>query len=187
MSARFRKHATEIAGIVSVERLPIGDERGFFERVYCAGELESLTGGRPIVQINRTLTHRKGTVRGLHFQYPPDAEIKLVSCLRGEVLDVAVDLRAGSPTFLRWHAERLSALEHRMLIIPEGCAHGFQTLVDDSELLYLHTAAHAPAAEAGVHPEDPALAIRWLLPVAELSSRDAGHPWIAKGFQGVSL
>ena len=185
MSQRFRLQPTALAGVVVVERQPIADERGWFERLFCARELESLTGGQPIAQINRSLTRRRGTVRGLHYQRPPQTEIKLVACTRGEILDVAVDLRAGSPTFLQWHGERLDANDGRMLLIPEGCAHGFQTLTDDCELLYLHTAEYAPAAEAGLHPEDPRLAIRWPLPIAELSPRDRAHPLLDARFAGV--
>jgi dTDP-4-dehydrorhamnose 3,5-epimerase len=132
MSQRFRLRSTALDGVVVVERRPIVDERGWFERLFCARELESLTGGKPIVQINRSLTHRRGAVRGLHYQRPPHAEIKIVTCLRGEIFDVAVDLRAGSPTFLQWHGERLSAGDGRMLVVPEGCAHGFQALSDDA-------------------------------------------------------
>lgn len=185
MTLRFNHRFTDIAGIAVIERLPIQDQRGFLERVFCARELAPFTQGRPIIQINRTLTRGRGTVRGLHFQHPPHAETKLVSCLRGAVFDVAVDIRAGSPTFLHWHAERLSADNHRTLVIPEGCAHGFQTLTDDCELLYLHTAEYSPAAEAGLHPADPALAIPWPLSVADLSPRDAGHPLIGAHFAGI--
>jgi len=187
MSQRFRLQPTALAGVVVVERQPIADERGWFERLFCARELESVTHGQPIVQINRSLTRRRGTMRGLHYQHPPHAETKIVTCLRGEIFDVAVDLRAGSPTFLHWHGERLSAADGRMLVIPEGCAHGFQTLSEDVELLYLHTAEYMPAAEAGLHPEDGRLAIRWPVSITELSSRDRTHPLIDASFEGLRL
>ncbi len=116
--------------------------------------------------------------------HPPHAEMKLVRCLRGRVWDVAVDLRAESPTFLHWHAEELSPDNHRMVVIPEGCAHGFQVLTPDSELLYLHTAFYAPDAEGGVRHDDPALGIRWPLPVTDLSPRDRSHPLIDAGDRG---
>jgi dTDP-4-dehydrorhamnose 3,5-epimerase len=112
----------------------------------------------------------------MHWQRPPHAEAKLVSCLRGQVWDVAVDVRPGSPTFLRWHAERLSADNGQALLIPPGFAHGFQALSDDVELLYCHSAAHAPQTEAGLHPQDERLGIAWPLPITKLSARDAGHP-----------
>ncbi|ADC62859.1 dTDP-4-dehydrorhamnose 3,5-epimerase [Allochromatium vinosum] len=187
MSQRFRLQPTALAGVVVVERQPIADERGWFERLFCARELESVTHGQPIVQINRSLTHRRGTVRGLHYQHPPHAETKIVTCLRGEIFDVAVDLRAGSPTFLHWHGERLSAADGRMLVIPEGCAHGFQTLSDDAELFYLNTAEYVPASESGLHPEDPRLDVRWPGPITQLSSRDRGHPPLDPQFEGLSL
>jgi dTDP-4-dehydrorhamnose 3,5-epimerase len=139
------------------------------------------------MQINHTLTAKRGTVRGLHFQYPPHAEIKIVSCLHGEVFDVAVDLRQGSPTFLHWHAEILSANNHRTLLIPEGYAHGFQTLAEDCELLYFHTSAYQPGAESGLNAQDPALNIHWPEAVIELSSRDLAHPYITADFVGVAV
>jgi dTDP-4-dehydrorhamnose 3,5-epimerase len=121
----------------------------------------------------------------MHFQHPPHAETKLVSCLRGEVFDVAVDLRHNSPTFLRWHAERLSADNHKTLVIPEGFAHGFQTLTDDCEMLYFHTAAYQPGAEGGLNAQDPRLAIEWPLPVVGLSPRDAVYQFLGEDFSGV--
>jgi len=176
-----------LAGIKRVRRLHIGDNRGFLARLFCADEL--LTPGwiKPIAQINHTYTAKQGTVRGMHFQRPSNAEMKLVTCIRGEVWDVAVDLRYGSPTFLHWHAEQLSAQNGCALIIPEGFAHGFQALTDDVELLYCHSAPYVPEAEAGLHPLDPCLAISWPLPVIELSPRDSNHAWLTDAFEGVSL
>ena len=185
MSGRFDILATPIAGLHVLQRKPIGDSRGYLERLFCMDELQALLPGRRIEQVNHTLTRSRGTVRGLHFQHPPHAETKFVSCLRGEVFDVAVDLRRDSPSFLRWHGEVLSADNHRTLMIPEGFAHGFQTLADDCEMLYFHTAAYDPAAEGGLHPADPRLAIEWPMPVAGLSSRDAGHPLLNDAFSGI--
>ena len=185
VTKRFCFQPTALDGVVVVERRPIVDERGWFERLFCARELESLTGGKPIVQINRSLTHRRGAVRGLHYQRPPHAEIKIVTCLRGEIFDVAVDLRAGSPTFLQWHGEQLNADDGRMLVVAEGCAHGFQALTEDCEILYLNTADHAPSSEAGLRPTDPRLAIYWPLPVTQLSARDLAHPLLETDFTGV--
>jgi dTDP-4-dehydrorhamnose 3,5-epimerase len=177
---------TPLAGLRILQRKPIGDSRGYLERLYCADELQALAPGRHIAQINHTLTASRGTVRGMHFQRPPHAEIKFVSCLRGEVFDVAVDLRNNSPTFLRWHAEVLSADNHKTLVIPEGFAHGFQTLTDDCQMLYFHTAAYQPGAEGGCNAQDPRLAIPWPLPVAGLSPRDAAHPMLGDDFAGVT-
>ena len=186
MNARFDVLATPIAGLQVLQRKPIGDDRGYLERLFCAEELQALVTGKRIAQVNHTLTVRRGTVRGLHFQHPPHAETKFVHCLRGEVFDVAVDLRRGSPTFLRWHAEVLSAANHRTFVIPEGFAHGFQALADDCEMLYFHTAAYRQTAEGGLHAKDPRLAIRWPLPVAGLSPRDAAHAFLDAHFDGVA-
>jgi len=187
MSARFDILATPLPGLRILQRKPVGDSRGYLERLYCGEELQTLAPGRLIVQINHTLTADRGTVRGMHFQRPPHAEVKFVSCLRGEVYDVAVDLRDNSQTFLRWHAELLSANNHKTLVIPEGFAHGFQTLTDDCEMLYFHTAAFEPCAEGGLNAQDPLLAIRWPLPVAGRSPRDASHPFLDGNFVGMAL
>jgi len=187
MSSRFDLSATPLVGLVVAQRKLVGDDRGFLDRLYCADEMQSLFHGKGIVQVNHTGTKVRGTVRGLHFQYPPQAEVKLVSCLRGAVFDVAVDIRRDSPSFLRWHAEVLSAENHKSLLIPEGFAHGFQTLEEDCELFYLHTAAHVPEAEAGLHPRDPRLGIAWPLSIAMLSQRDAGHAYLDDAFAGVTV
>ena len=184
---RFASSPTLFGGLKRVERRRIEDARGFLSRLYCRDELAEIGLAEPIAQINHTLTRARGAVRGLHFQSPPHAEDKLVSCLRGEVFDVAVDLRAGSPTFLHWHAERLSADNGVALYIPKGFAHGFQTMTEDCELLYLHTAAYAPHAEGALNVLDPALAIDWPLPVADLSARDREHPFLAPSFTGIAL
>jgi len=186
MSSRFDIQATPLPGLNVVTRKPFGDNRGYLERMFCMGELQDIFGARRIVQINHTLTKTKGTARGMHFQYAPHAEMKFVCCLRGAVFDVAVDLRKESPTFLQWHAELLSADNYKTFAIPEGFAHGFQTLTEDCEMFYLHTAAYAPDAEAGLNPEDPRLAIAWPLPITEMSPRDAAHAPIAADFQGVT-
>jgi dTDP-4-dehydrorhamnose 3,5-epimerase len=182
--ARFELTATPIAMLVRIQRAAIEDERGFLSRLYCAEEFAG-TGFTAIAQVNHTLTRRKGTVRGMHYQLPPHAEAKLVNCLRGEVFDVAIDLRQGSPTFLQWHAEVLSAANRRSLLIPEGCAHGFQALTDDCELLYLHSALFRPDAERALNVADPRLAIAWPLAIAEMSERDRGHPLLAADFRGI--
>jgi len=185
MSARFDVLTSPIAGLYVLQRKPIADSRGYFERLFCAGELEDLLQGRRIEQINHSVTSFRGAVRGLHFQYPPHAETKIVMCLKGEVFDVAVDLRRGSPHFLRWHAEVLSGENHRAFFIPEGFAHGFQVLSDGCELLYLHTAPYRPDAEGGVDALDPALNIRWSLPVTERSARDMRLPRLGQDFEGM--
>lgn len=183
--SRFAITPLPLAGLRRVTRQRLGDARGFLSRVFCADDLREAGWTRPIAQINHTFSARQGTLRGMHFQRPPHGEMKLVSCLRGEVWDVAVDLRAGSPTFLRWHAERLSADNAHALLIPEGFAHGFQALSDDVELLYCHSAPYVPAAEGGLNPRDPRLGIPWPLAIQEISERDARHPMLDAGFGGL--
>lgn len=142
--------------------------------------------GRRVVQVTRTLTRKRGAVRGMHFQHPPHAELKIVTCLTGDVFDVALDLRRGSSTFLRWHAERLTEANSRSLLIPEGFAHGFQTLSADCELLYFHTSAFEPASEGGVNVLDPRVNIAWPVAIAELSARDSAHALLAPDFAGIA-
>lgn len=161
------------------------DERGYLERLYDADVLGGLLGQRMVMQINRTFTHERGTVRGMHYQLSPHAECKLVSCLHGSVFDVAVDLRRSSPTFLSWHASVLSAENAQSLLVPEGFAHGFQTLSENCEMLYLHTGTYQPAHERGLHPEDRRVGIDWPHPVTGLSPRDAAHPWLTDAFEGI--
>jgi len=185
--SRFRLTSTPLAGLILIERLRAEDSRGFFSRFFCAEEFAEAGFLSSIAQINHTFTARKGTVRGLHFQHPPHAEDKLVSCLRGEILDVAVDLRQSSDTFLQWHAEILSATNSRSLLIPQGFAHGFQTLSDDSELIYLHSHKYVPNAEGALNALDPLLSIEWQLDITDISDRDVLHPFISPHFTGVKL
>ena len=185
--SRFSVTDLPLHGLKVVERQKLGDSRGFLSRLFCAEELAAAGWHQPIAQINQTVTQKQGTVRGMHYQHPPHSEMKLVSCLQGVIWDVAIDLRAGSPTFLHWHAVELSAANHRALLIPEGFAHGFQTLVDNCELIYMHTKAYAPSAEAGLNPQDPMLATTWPLAITELSARDTQHPMVDHLFKGVQL
>jgi dTDP-4-dehydrorhamnose 3,5-epimerase len=181
---RFELTATPIANLTRVQRMAIEDRRGYLSRLYCAEEFAE-TSLSSIAQINHSLTRRKGTVRGMHYQLSPPSETKLVSCVHGEVFDVAVDLRRGSPTFLKWHGELLSAANRRSLLIPQGFAHGFQALTDASELVYLHSAPYHPDAERALNAADPRLAIAWPLAIAELSDRDRGHPMLTADFSGI--
>lgn len=176
---------TALEGVLQVQRQLHVDARGSFSRLFCAHELASVGWSGPLAQVNHSVTTARGTVRGMHFQHAPWAERKLVSCVRGRIWDVAVDLRRGSPTFLRWHAQELSAQAGIALLIPQGCAHGFQALSDDAEIIYCHSAAFVPEAQSGVHPCDPRLAITWPLPVQRLSQRDAQWPALAPDFAGV--
>ena len=187
MSGRFEFLPTPLAGLMIVKRRRAEDERGSFARLYCREEFERAGVLQPLSQINWSVNRHAGTVRGLHYQRPPHAETKLVSCMKGRIFDVAVDVRRGSPTFLRWHGETLSEENQRSLLIPEGFAHGFQTLTDHCEILYLHTAPYAAEAEGALNVADPALAIAWPLPIANLSERDRGHAMLSPGFVGVEV
>ncbi len=178
---------TSIPGLYVVENTAFQDNRGAFSRLFCTRELQPVLGARSIAQINHSMTHRVGAVRGIHYQHPPHAEMKIVRCLKGRVLDVAVDLRQGSPTFLKWFGIELAPEEHRAFVIPEGCAHGFQVLEKDSELLYLHTAFYMPEAEGAIRFDDPKIGVDWPLEPTDLSARDLSHPYLEETFRGIIL
>jgi len=182
---RFNFHPTPLAGLWVVQRRPIEDQRGFFCRFFCAEEFQAVGLKKTLAQINHTCTVKKGAVRGLHFQYPPYTESKIVSCIRGEIYDVAVDIRTDSPTFLHWHGEILSAANKKSLLLPEGFAHGFQTLTENCELLYLHAAPFHPQTEGALHVADPMIGIVWPIAMVELSERDRSHPFINLDFKGI--
>lgn len=178
---------TSIAGLQIVQSVPHRDARGAFMRFFCADELRTVLGNRHILQINHSRTSRIGAVRGMHFQYPPFAEMKMVRCIRGRVWDVAVDVRAGSPTFLRWYAEELAEDDAKMMVIPEGFAHGFQVLEPESELIYLHTASYHQPSEGALRHDDPWIQIEWPLSPKDISARDLSHPLLDANFTGVAL
>lgn len=178
---------TPLCDLKMVQSTPHQDERGAFLRIFCAREIDSLLGKRQIAQINQSKTTRRGAVRGMHFQLPPHSEMKLVRCIRGRVWDVAVDLRANSPTFLKWYGQELTPENATMMVIPEGFAHGFQALDPYSELLYLHTEFYDPTSEGGLRHDDPRLAITWPLEPQDLSARDQSHPTLTDDFRGITL
>lgn len=182
----FDVSSTPLAGVLKVRRHKKGDTRGFLSRIFCSESMTGIGWSKPIAQINHTRTQEVGTVRGMHFQHPPFAEMKLVTCIRGAVWDVAVDLRKDSATFLHWHAELLSPDNQTALLLPEGVAHGFQVLEPGAELIYCHSAPYHPQSEAGLHPLDPGLEIHWPLEVHGLSERDRSHPFISDAFAGVA-
>lgn len=185
--SRFEFIDTPLANLKIVQRKPIEDSRGFLSRLYCSHELDEAGLNKPIFQVNHTLTRTKGTVRGLHYQNQPYAEAKLITCLRGEIFDIAVDLRKNSPTFLKWHGVVLSEGNCCSLLIPEGFAHGFQTLSDDCELIYLHTAPYVKESEAALNIHDPRVGVEWPLKVAGLSDRDRIHPMVTNDFKGIDV
>jgi dTDP-4-dehydrorhamnose 3,5-epimerase len=187
MPGRFQFHSTPLVGLYVIEPQPLQDARGSFERLFCQQEFQAMGLMKPIVQINHSFTRQKGAIRGMHFQYPPQIETKIVRCLRGAIFDVAVDIRASSPTFLHWHGEMLTSANGKMLYLPDGFAHGFQTLEDDVELLYLHTALYDAGSEGGLSFRDPQLDICWPLAPTDISERDQRHALIGEQFQGIVL
>lgn len=183
--SRLKITNLRFGGLKLIERSVLSDSRGHFARLFCAEDLSAAGWSKPIAQINHTYTLKKGAVRGLHYQRSPYSEMKLVSCIRGELFDVAVDLRNDSDTYLQYHSELLSAKNGKALSIPEGFAHGFQALTDDVELIYCHSMFYNAEAEAGISLWDKRLSIEWPLPITEISDRDQNHPLIDQYFKGL--
>jgi dTDP-4-dehydrorhamnose 3,5-epimerase len=169
---------TELAlpGAFVIELEPRADERGFFARAFCVDEFRAHGLETDIRQANVSRNARKGTVRGMHYQRPPFAEVKMVRCVNGAIFDVIIDLRRDSPTYLQWIGVELSRDNRKMMYIPEGFAHGFQSLTDDSELFYMATQCYSPEHEAAVRWNDPRFAITWPLAGVIVSPKDAAHP-----------
>ncbi len=176
-------HATPLAGLWELEPVAVGDARGRFMRLWCEAAMQRIAPGARVVQVNQSFNTERGTIRGLHFQRAPALEGKLVRCLRGQVFDVAVDLRAGSSTYLHWHGVELCERGQRQLWIPPGFAHGFQTLSADVEMLYLHSAAYSQPHEGGLRFDDPRLGIAWPLTPTQVSARDRAHALLSDAFE----
>ncbi len=168
--------ASPLAGVYTVDMDRIEDERGFFARTFCSEEFTQHGLEAPTSQCSVSFNARLGTLRGLHFQAAPHDEEKLVRCTAGAIFDVAVDLRAGSATHRQWFGAELTAGNHRALYIPKGFAHGFVTLADATEVLYMISVPHAPGFGRGVRWDDPAFAIEWPLQPVVISARDAAYP-----------
>ena len=183
----FVINTTPLKDLKIIEHKLINDRRGYLSRLFCQKTLSHLMNHKNISQINRTLTIKEGAVRGLHFQQPPYAETKIVSCLKGKVWDVAVDLRKGSSTFLNYHAVELSSDNNKSYLIPEGFAHGFQTLTSDCELLYFHTAEYKKDSEGAINALDKKIGIKWPKKITELSERDRFHLMLDDYFRGIKL
>jgi dTDP-4-dehydrorhamnose 3,5-epimerase len=171
---------TELAGAVVIDPDPRQDERGRFLRAWCAREFSEQGIQFVPVQANMGLSIHKGTVRGLHFQNEAALESKLVRCTRGSMFDVVVDLRPGSVTYGKWYGTTLSAENARMLLVPENCAHRYQTLEDNTEMHYMTSAYYTPTAVRGVRFDDPAFSIRWPLPMTVVSEQDRNWPLVQK-------
>jgi dTDP-4-dehydrorhamnose 3,5-epimerase len=187
MINRFSFNSTPLKGLYRAEHKAFMDQRGFLSRIFCAEEFQEIGLIKSIAQINHSLTKRKGAVRGVHFQNPPYTETKIVTCIKGEVFDVAVDIRKGSSTYLQWHAEILSEENQRTLYVPDGFAHGFQTLAHNCEVLYCSTTKYMCESEGALNATDPRLNIQWPLSITERSDRDNAHPMITDLFEGVLL
>lgn len=176
----------KIAGAYELIAEPFKDHRGLFERAFCARELKEKTGmNKAILQVNHSVTARIGALRGMHYQLPPKTETKIVKSLKGSVYDVILDLRKNSVTFKKWVAIELTEEKLNGVLIPDGCAHGFQVLRKNAELLYFHTEFYSPEHEAGVRYDDPAFMVDWPLEVAEISKRDQNHPLLSNEFEGI--
>jgi len=178
---------TPIEGLETLHYDVFRDHRGFFKRIFCTDDCADIMGGRKIIQINQSGSQEVGTVRGMHLQKSPHAEFKIIQCVKGKVLDVVVDLRAGSDTFLHYHAIELSEKDDKAFIVSEGLAHGFQVLEEDSHLLYFHSCAYAPDAGVTINPNDPAIGIEWSLPITNISEKDENAPFIADDFKGLKI
>lgn len=176
---------TTLDGSYLVHPERFSDDRGWFARTYCANEFKQIRHRDEWVQMNHSYTAKKGTIRGMHYQLPPFREIKLVRCIRGKVFDVIVDIRKESPTFLKWFGIELNDLEMKMLYIPEGFAHGFQTLSDDCELIYMHSEFYQPGHEGGIKYNDKLVNIQWPEDIAVISNRDEAHPALNENFKGI--
>ena len=176
---------TPLAGSYIIELSPFADSRGWFARTYCKDEFKEIGHNREWVQLNHSVTFKTGSIRGMHYQVRPYWEIKMVRCIAGAVYDVIIDLREGSSTFLNWFGAELSVQNKKMLYIPEGFAHGFQTLTDDCELIYHHTELYTPGVEAGIRYDEPLINIQWPLQVTEISERDKNHPYLDVHFKGI--
>jgi dTDP-4-dehydrorhamnose 3,5-epimerase len=176
---------TSLAGSYVIDLEPRSDERGWFARYYCKEEFHKIGHTKEWVQMNHSVTNKKGSIRGMHFQVHPYKEIKMLRCIAGSVYDVIIDLRKDSETFLQWTGVELSAANKKMLYIPEGFAHGFQCLEDNCELTYHHSEFYQPGAEAGMRYNDPLVNIEWPLPLTIISPRDEEHHFLNENFKGI--
>ena len=176
---------TPLVGAYVIELEKRGDDRGFFARAFCETEFRNAGLVDRMVQINNSLTAKAGTLRGMHYQLPPKAEVKVVRCIRGALWDCIVDLRPTSPTFRKWFGIELTAENRKALYVPRGFAHGFVTLSDDTEAFYLVSEFYSPENERGLRYDDPAIGIEWPRPPAETSAKDAGWPALDPEYHGL--
>lgn len=175
---------TKLKGAYIISLNMLSDDRGLFARTFCKKEFKQIKHTKEFVQMNHSWNIHKGTIRGMHYQIPPFQEVKLIRCIKGKAFDVIVDLREYSPTFLQHITVELSAENKKMIYVPENFAHGFQTLEDDTELIYHHTEYYMPDADRGIRFDDPALNIQWPLPPNMVSDKDKSYKLIEKSFKG---
>lgn len=187
MSNQLTIQSTSIADLKIIQRHFVADHRGYFERLFCSSDLDSIFGLRTIKQINHSQTKSVGTIRGMHFQYPPFAETKIVSCIKGRIFDVAIDIRKGSTTYLQWFGLELDDSSGKSLFIPEGFAHGFQSLEPSCEILYFVSAPYCKSSESGINALDPRISVNWPIHISERSEKDSTHPMLEDFFPGVDL
>jgi dTDP-4-dehydrorhamnose 3,5-epimerase len=180
-------NTTEISGLYIVEVEPINDIRGSFARAYCKREFEKIGIASEFVQINHSYNVSAGTLRGLHYQVPPHADAKLIQCVQGSIFDVVVDIRTDSPTYLQSYQIELSANNRLSIYVPVGCAHGFQTLENETLIVYHHTEFYSPGFEAGIRFDDPVLSLQWPLKIINMSERDKNFHLIDHKFQSVTI
>ena len=171
-------HSLSLSDAALIKTTVIGDHRGAFARFFCLKELSSVIGTRQIVNVNHSYTNRAGVIRGLHFQHFPHQEMKFVRCMSGAVYDVIVDIRKNSPTYLQWHSQVLDSKNMDMMCVPEGFAHGFQSLEDNCEIIYFTTTYYSPDHEGGLRYDDPSIAIDWPMEVTDISEKDMSHPFV---------
>ena len=176
---------TILKGSYTIELNPLFDERGGFVRTFCKKEFTQIGFSKEFVQMNQSYNTKKGTLRGMHYQIPPFGEVKLIRCIRGSVYDVIIDLRKDSPSFLKYFGIVLSEKNNTMIYVPEGFAHGFQTLEDNSELVYNHTEYFTKNADAGLNYNDQAFNINWPIPVSVISEKDKNLKLIEQSFKGI--
>ena len=176
---------TSIPDSFIIEMKKNGDDRGWFSRTFCKEEFKLINHHAEWVQMNHSFTKQKGTIRGMHYQNQPHTEIKLIRCIAGAVYDVIIDVRKNSSTFLKWFGVELSAQNGKMIYVPQGFAHGFQTLSDNVELIYHHSSFYIPNVEGGIKYDDPTIKINWPLELTNISERDKKHDLLTENFTGI--
>ncbi len=174
-----------LQGAYVIEPNSYEDHRGKFSRIFCQEEFKKISHYKPIVQINHSTTTKVGTVRGMHYQKSPKAEIKIVKCIKGVILDVIIDIRENSPTFLKWYGEILSSENMKTMYVPEGFAHGFQSLEDNAEIIYFVTEFFSPENEGGIRYDDPLIQVLWQQNITDISDKDRNIPLLSQGFKGI--